>query len=308
MLPNIEEIFELLEKIIDIEKILANPQKLLHTQRYYYWTNYFYRRFHSKKGAMHFPLFLENGAKNHFEGLETQPNHIKNLIQTHQYTRIAEVGYGQGFNTNLLASQLPNAYFTGIDLLPKHQKQAQHHSQKLGLQNTNFRVQDFEKPFVFSAKQEIFFAIESFCYAQSPQKVFENIAQNLKQGGKLVIFDMFCYENFEQLPAKTQQASQLSAIGYAVNHWKKINLVIEHAQKAGFSLKTNQDLTHAVRPNAIRFQKDAINALQKYKFWFKYLYKMGILPTALLFHIIAGAIAPYAWQAQGYFLLEFEKR
>ncbi len=299
---NINEIFDLLHKIIDVENTLKNPHKILDTNKYYYWTNYFYRKFHSKKGAMHFPLYLENGAKNHFEGLETQVNFVKNCINENT-NFVAEIGYGQGFNTHLLASQYPNVQFSGIDLVPRHQTQASKTAQKLGLQNTNFLVQDFEKSYLFPQKQDIFFAIESFCYAQNLQNVFENVRNNLRKNGKFIIFDMFSYNHFDTLPLLVQQASQLSAIGYAVNHWKKLDFLLENAKNAGFSVVDVQDFTYSVRPNAIRFQKDAVNFLKNYTYFIKYLSKFHILPDSILFHIIAGAIAPYAWEAQGYFLI-----
>ncbi len=306
MLPTIEEIFVLLNKIIDTNKILANPQKILHTQQYYYWTNYFYRRFHSKKGAMHFPLFLENGAKNHFEGLETQVNTIKKHITELYATHITEIGCGQGFNTHILAKDFPNAHFTGFDLVAFQQKQASNTAKKLGLENVSFEIKDFEEDFL-GKKQDVFFAIESFCYAKNPLKIFKNIYQNLKPKGRFIIFDMFLQSDFDTLPTLTQQASQLSALGYAVHYWKKMDLILSLAQEAGFKILNCQDLTYAVRPNAIRFQKDAINALKKYRIFWRYLRKLRLLPESILFHLIAGAIAPYAWQAQGYFLVELER-
>jgi ubiquinone/menaquinone biosynthesis C-methylase UbiE len=295
-----------ISRVLNLEKVLAKGVSGAEVGRYYRFTNYFYRRFHSAEGAMHFPLYLPKRAKNHFEGLYEQANLIQNYIQNTDNQRVIEIGCGQGFNSIYLAKQNPQAHFMGLDLSPLHVKQAQQKAQTLP--NIQFKVGDFQQLDFPEASFDVVFAVESFCYTRDISLIFKQLASILKPQGKVIIFDVFTHPDFKSIDKDLQLASTLTGIGFAVNQWWNLKEVIENAQLADFEVLSANNLASAILPNLRSFQTGS-RKLFRYPILAKTLLRLGILPSVLVKHAMTGVLAPYTIGdlAQGYFQIVLQK-
>jgi ubiquinone/menaquinone biosynthesis C-methylase UbiE len=295
-----------ISQVLNLEKVLAKGVPETEVRRYYHLTNYFYRRFHSAEGAMHFPLYLPDRAKNHFEGLYEQANLIQDYLQNTDNQQVMEIGCGQGFNSIYLANQNPQTQFIGLDLSPLHIKQAQ--QKKQNLKNIQFQVGDFQQLNFAEASLDLIFAVESFCYTRDINLIFKQLAKTLKPQGKVIIFDVFTHPNFKNIDKDLQLATELSGIGFAVNHWWNIDEVLKNAQLADFEVLKSNNLASAILPNLRSFQKGSRRMFQ-YPILTKTLLQLGILPSVLVKHAMAGVLGPYTMgeMALGYFQIVLQK-
>jgi SAM-dependent methyltransferase len=297
----------LVQNLVDISSLLRQKVAKQNIKQYYRLTNFLYRRFHSHEGAMHFPLYLPNQAQNHFEGLTAQAQFVAAQCAEIQAHNVLEIGSGQGYNTLWLAKQNADSHFTGLDLMPFQARQAQHKARKSALSNAQFIAGDFAKPPFSADSFELVFAVESFCYARRLAEVLTEVARILRKGGRLVIFDVFLHEGFENLPFEVQTATQLTGIGFAVARWYAWAELIAAAEQVGLFLLDSQNLSSAVRPNLLRFQTDMRRWLMNP--WFRRLVRLHLIPKAILWHGITGLLAAHTVgdEAQGYFQIVFEK-
>lgn len=303
-MKTLSEDLALLGQLFDLTQIAQEKPDSYEVGRYYYWTNWFYRKFHSSEGAMHFPIYLPNGATNHFEGLVEQASFIAQ--HTQQATSIAEIGCGSGFNLRELARLQPDASYLGIDATAKHVKQARNFAQKQGLTNITFKQGRFDSLPVESESLDVIFAVESFCYSQDVRHDLAEVARTLRKGGKFITFDMYRQSAFEKASLDLQLASKLSAIGFAVAQWCKTSDFQQWGHEAGLQMLESMDLNEAIRPNLLRFQQDS-RRMFEYVAWFRSL--RGILPTTLLKHAMSGLIGPHTMtpEVQGYYRFVFQK-
>ncbi|MCU0447955.1 MAG: methyltransferase domain-containing protein [Microscillaceae bacterium] len=293
-------------QVLDLPKTLQQGVSPAEVTRYYQLTNYFYRRFHSREGAMHLPLYLPQRAQNHYEGLYEQANLIQDFIQNTDNQQVMEIGCGQGFNSIYLAKQNPQHQFVGLDLTALHIRQAQQKAQ--GLPNLTFRQGDFQKMDFAPHRFDLVFAIESFCYTRDISLIFKQLASVLKPQGKVIIFDVFTHPGFENLTADLQLAIHLNGIGFAVEKWWNIEELRQNAQIAGLEVLIAQNLASAIMPNLLSFQKGA-RRMFRYPQLTKLLLQLGVLPSALVKHAMSGVLAPYSIGevAQGYFQIVLQK-
>ncbi|TAE18269.1 MAG: class I SAM-dependent methyltransferase [Bacteroidetes bacterium] len=296
----------LLARLFDLTRIAQEKPDAHAVGQYYHWTNWFYRKFHSAEGAMHFPLYLPNGATNHFEGLAVQASFVAEHAQ--QARHIAEIGCGSGFNLRQLARLQPTATYQGIDATAKHVRQARRFAQKEGLTNLTFRQGTFDSLPTESESLDMVFAVESFCYSQDLRHDLAEVARVLRKGGKFIIFDVFLQPDFDKASPSLQLASQLTAIGFAVAQWDKLTDLQQSSQDAGLQLLACTDLHATLLPNLSRFQQDA-RRLFEYAVWLRPLVRRGILPAPLLKHAMTGLLAPHAMRpdVQGYYSVVLQK-
>jgi SAM-dependent methyltransferase len=301
----LQEDLDLVTQLFDYEGFINKKMTSQQVKRYFQMTAFFYRQFHSKQGAMHFPLYLEGGADNHYDALHTQANYISSLIETHQLTRSLEIGCGMGFNSLLLAKKHPHTKFKGLDPALSHLRFARKKSK--GIANLSYAPGDWHEPTYWTSPSDLMYAVESFCYITDLEKVLQSIAQNLDSSRHFVVFDAFCLPQLEESIPELKQAIQLSAAAFAVKAWWNVEEVIIKARKQGLKLVSKQDLSNEVMPNLLRFQKDTRALFQKK--WFQYLLKNRLLPNIWIGHLIGGLLGAHTLgsKAQGYFYLHFQK-
>jgi len=67
------------------------------------------------------------------------------ILGTEHIRCILEVGCGQGHLSRIIAKQLPNAKYYGLDVNPDYLKMANTHAQNEGIRNTSYAVHNAEK-------------------------------------------------------------------------------------------------------------------------------------------------------------------
>ncbi|TAE75337.1 MAG: class I SAM-dependent methyltransferase [Bacteroidetes bacterium] len=295
---------EKINKIISIKKILNQHWQTNTIEKYYQKMDFLYRYFHSKEGAMHFPLYLPNGEKHHAEALTEQANCIINHAKNINAKKIIELGCGMGYNVRYIAEKLPKVESYGLDLSENHLKFAAKKSKLLP--NTNWIIGNLENPTIENF--DILFAVESFCYTQNLELTLQNWYNATKKGGKAVIFDVFLPKTYAHAHEDFKIATQMTAIGFAVKNWWEIELVEKIAKKIGWKINQINDISASIQPNLQRFGKDTTKLLNYYRIT-KFCHQIGILPSIWLKHCVTGILAAHTIGslAQAYYQIELEK-
>jgi len=298
----------LLARLFDLEQLAYENPDAQTVKRYYDWTNWFYRRFHSAEGAMHFPLYLPNGAEHHAEGLEAQAQFVQQQITQIRAKNVVEIGCGSGYNLRTLARLENSCHYIGIDATALHVVQGGKFVQKNNLRNIDFLQGTFSKLPLLSESSDIIFAVESFCYSQNLAHDLAEVARVLRKGGQFIIFDVFLQPHFAEASPALQLASRLTAIGFAVADWDSLSNLQAIGRQVGLQVAVCEDLHTTLRPNLLRFQGDARRLFKQTRL-LRTLLRWKILPAPLLKHAMTGLLAPYAMQenVQGYYKIVLEK-
>jgi arsenite methyltransferase len=293
----------LLSKLFDLDQI-ANENVDAHSvSRYYRWTNWFYRRFHSHEGAMHFPIYLPGQAKNHFEGLAEQARLIGEYVKPKQF--VAEIGCGFGYNLRQLVKIQPEIKDVGVDASASHVKRAirfaEHEHLKL-----EFKQGIFSQLPLADSLADVVFAVESFCYSKDIKADLTEVHRVLKAGGVFIVFDLFRQPQFDLADDSNKLASLLSAKGFAVAQWQKLDEWLAIAERLDFQVLLTADLSSAITPNVIRIQKDSRKFIERLT---KFQLIKNLVPDAVLRHAISGLLGPHllAPELHGYYQVVLRK-
>lgn len=301
-----------LKEDLDALKLLFSAQKLQAyvldseaSQRYYNSTRKLYRWFHSQEGAMHFPLYL-NRADNHTIALQNQLDIISLAIHHENVKKVVEMGCGMGFNTLWWAKKYPHTKVVGLDIHEKNLSFARKRGNNMP--NLNYQLGDWNvaEPEVVNA--DVLFAIESFCYVKNLHGSFKKIADMTCAGARVLIFDAFKeHTNGLHQASEWTEAIDLTAWGFAVNQWHKVEEVITIAKEYGFRLVEKKDYTPAIMPNLLRLQRDMQKLIRNQ--WFKAALLCRTIPVPVQGHIISGLLSAHTMQAPAhrYFMLHFIK-
>lgn len=101
------------------------------------------------------------------------------------FQNLLDVGCGTGPMIELLTSEYPDRYYTGLDLTPKMIGTA--NAKKL--KNATFLVGDSENLPFKSEEFDVVICANSFHHYPNPQKFFDGVAKVLAPGGKFVLRD-----------------------------------------------------------------------------------------------------------------------
>ena len=106
----VEKYLEQIDRVFGIKNLLNKAIDTNLTKSYYEANAKYYRKLHSKNGAMHFPIFFKDGRcdRNHSEGLLQQAIFIQEYINKIKHLnnlKIVELESGQGFNSVFLAKK-----------------------------------------------------------------------------------------------------------------------------------------------------------------------------------------------------------
>ena len=295
-----------IERVFDTQQLLHTSISNDYTVDYYTKTNFFYRRFHSKRGAMHFPLYWKDTIRGHNDGLQQQALTVKESADKLNAKNILELGSGQGYNSCLLAKWLPEVQCTGIDLTPLHVKQA--NQKASALPNLHFIQGNFETLPFDSDSFDIAFGVETLCHAHHSNKVFAEAYRVLSSGGRFIVFDGFHTKKKSDMSEAENLSVELLALAFAVQEFKEIGRWMAQAEGAGFTIFVKKDISPAILPNLNTLQQGA-DKLFSYPKITKLATKIGLLPTFSAIHAIAGMLAPtlIAEKVIGYFQIVMQK-
>ncbi len=273
---------------------------------YYSRSAFYYRKFHSSKGAMHLPVSF-NSIDNHNKKLQYQAQRVEDFINEKQCSRILELGCGMGFNTNYLARNCPKASFEAIDLNERNLSFAKEQAKEL--ENVTFRQASFDEPFNEEGKYDLIFAVETLCHSQNLDLVLQRMAEKLNDNGRIIIYDGYIKDKSLILSNDIDyQAYKLLTWGFALNEFQNLKEVTELKSTTCLDLEYVTEYTNNVLPNLMTFQNGAKKAL-RFPLILKLLLKTKILPLELIKQLGAGLVSPYFLKKDymGYFELRFQK-
>lgn len=212
--------------------------------------------------------------------------------------RVLELGSGRGFNTIYLAKQNKDVEFIGIDITHKHVTFAQKNSQDLT--NLHFELGDFHELNFGDKSFDLVFEVESVCHACDMSKVLSEIYRVLKPGRQFIAFDGYRTGAFDRSSDNIKLAAKLVEAAMAISHPWVIDDWLHLAQKTGFEVLSVEDLSEAIMPNLLKFQRLA-RGYFKFPSFSHVLLK--ILSESLVKNSIAGLLMPFTMKAgvQGYY-------
>jgi arsenite methyltransferase len=302
-MKSLAEDLDLLSKVFDLDQV-ANEQVDAHSvTKYYRWTNWLYRRFHSREGAMHFPIYTPGHAKNHFEGLAEQARLISDYVKRKQ--SVTEIGCGFGYNLRQLNKVQAELKGIGIDTSASHVNRAIRFARRENLK-LEFKQGTFSRLPLMDSWADVVFAVESFCYSEDIKIDLAEVHRVLKAGGVFIVFDLFRQPSFVSADDSNKLASLLSAKGFALKQWQKLDEWLAVAECLGFQVLLTSDFSAAITPNVNRIQKDSrkfIERLGQFQ-WIK-----NLIPNAVLKHAISGLLGPHllAPELHGYYQVVLRK-
>jgi SAM-dependent methyltransferase len=273
---------------------------------YYYKSTFFYKKFHSPEGAMHFPVSF-SAQTPHREKLLYQADYIHELVNKHGYTTILELGCGLGFNSNYLASKNPDKKFVGIDITPTNIKYAT--KQAKALNNVRYDQGDFDSIKAEGQHYDLIFGVETLCYSTNLTSLMATLSKRLNNNGRIVIFDGYVKQNTFNFRSEVEaKAYKLLTWGFALTDFQKLDETL-HTVSDFLTLESVEEYTENILPNYITLQMNSKKALNL-PLLLKCLLKIGILSKPFVKHLSAGVFGPYFLKEGflGYYKIGFVKK
>jgi SAM-dependent methyltransferase len=277
---------EVLPGVLNTQERFDSPEIV----SYYNKMGKLYKKYHSDEGAMHFPV-KTNEFERHNEKLLYQALSVSQLIKTHSYTKIVELGCGFGFNSIFLARLFPNVQFIATDINEHNLNKAKRKAKLL--HNLTFIRMNFNDPFPeFSC--DVVFGVETLCYAERIKDVLKNISSNLNSNGRIVLFD--CYEANQSTYAKLNTyesiAYKLVCWGWALKKFPAIQEVYSGAEECNLSVENEQDLTQNIISN-YRVLQGTCKRIFQFPLIVRVCLKLKLLNRFLFMHIVNGLFGTY---------------
>ncbi|MCW1931827.1 class I SAM-dependent methyltransferase [Pararhodobacter zhoushanensis] len=199
--------------------------------------------------------------------------------------RVLELGCGLGANTLHLAESHPDVDFVAIDLMPEHVKRATLKAQDLP--NARFQCASFENLPRDLGTFDVILAVETLCYATNLNRVAAQIAQHLRPGGQIILFDAHRRDNFDSLPADSVTATRLYEITTAVTRGFHTDGAWERAfVKAGLDLTASDDLTAKTLTGLSSLHRRSMKAFTD----LKWRLALKVMPRHLARNTVAGLL------------------
>ncbi len=240
-----------LQQLFPVQDILGERLDARRVQDYYRECHDAYRKHHSSEGSTH--LALNADGRFHPDGFYGQLRRIEARWAGQPPADVLELGFGQGFNLDYLASRHPGTRFHGVDLSPDHMTLAQ--ARLSAVPNVQLRLGDMHQlPLADGSVDEVF-AVEAFCYASDMRRALGEVARVLRPGGRMTVFDVYQCAPTEALDADSALAVQLVARGMSLERWPLLAELQDNAHAQGLVMEKAEVLNGLVLPNLRRLQR-----------------------------------------------------
>jgi tocopherol O-methyltransferase len=159
--------------------------------RYFEETLPFYRLFwHGSTGALHFGL-RGPGTRGHEDELLRTNAVLADAAGIRRGERVLDAGCGVGGSALWLA-RVRGARVVGVTLSPSQVRAAHDAARQSGLADrVKFRVEDYTKTTLPDESVDVFWALESACYAANRGSLLAEAWRVLRPGGRIVVADGF---------------------------------------------------------------------------------------------------------------------
>lgn len=236
-----------LETMLDIDRIIAGDRNSAkEIQSYFKINRLAYRSFHSREGFMHFRVSRDGAFSD--DDVYYQPETVSAYIPP--YSRVLELGSGQGANLLYLAGRRPDSYFCGVDLSPA----------PLARAPRNLRVIRRDYSDLSNFPDNVFdtaYGIETIVYSSQKDKVFREVCRVLKPGGAFIVYDYALSRRYADFDPTTRKAIALISKGGAAALIESSEEWEDHFTSNGFRFENVTDLSAETLPDLQRLARKA---------------------------------------------------
>ncbi len=247
-------------------------------KRYYKKTKYlFYRLAGTWDGFMHIGI-SDDGNIDKKESYQTyQVEKIDEIIKKNKFTKILELGCGQGANMVYLAKHNPGVSFKGIDLYPSLDKK-----------NRKYPIEIIEGDYHNLSKiednsVELVYAIETLCYSKNKNQIFKEVNRVLKKGGLFIIFDAYLAKPRTELSEIELIGAKLVENGYYLDEFEYIGNLDSYIKNNHFKVVHSENMKQKIINHLYDYQK-RIQKFLKRGILFRFMCK--IIPKEVLGNIV----------------------
>jgi tocopherol O-methyltransferase len=169
---------------------------------YYNYTLKCYRIFyHRDSNAVHYG-FWDKSTKNHKEALINVNKFLAEILKIKSGDTILDAGCGIGGSAIWLAKHF-HVNVVGITISDRQYNEAKILSEKNNVPNkTKFYIRDYTNTYFDDGSFSVVWAIESICYADNKIEFLKEAYRLLKEGGRIIINDVFLLRKNKGLQEK----------------------------------------------------------------------------------------------------------
>jgi ubiquinone/menaquinone biosynthesis C-methylase UbiE len=281
---NVTRALRLIARALNIDAILGQTADRQAVLNYYNASKLSHWLSRSQSDAMHMALNYDNRFDR--RGYIGQAKLVEERLPSNMSFNVLEVACGNGYNSVYLGRQHPEALVCGIDLAARHVRIARRRARTVP--NLSVLEGDFERIPLADESFHVVFAIEAISQAQDMNSALRETYRVLKANGILVITDVFRNDDLAPFSDVLRVAAKITDISAVRRGWARAEW-LALAQTIGFQVAEVVDLSNAVMPNLVRFQK---NAYRLFRSPFIARQLIRILPSVLVQDAIAGLLMP----------------
>ena len=275
-----------IERVFDINPLLALQPDKKYIQKYYRANKLAYSLFHTKTGIIHMGI-SRTGSFNEDDLLEAA-RLVEKYIKSLGAKNVLELATGRGGTSVWLAKRYPKVTFHGLDLSPAQLAYAEHQAKKLP--NYEPRQGDFHRlDTCADGSLDIVFIIEALCYSKDRTQVLSEARRVLRKDGVFIILDAYSKKPRSEMTEQERLACKLTELGMAVEEFTDYPSLLEIAKQHGFRVESSVEVSSFILPSLRRFERLARRYLKRPR-TAKSISKL--LPKELTYNAISGLLMP----------------
>lgn len=141
--------------------------------------------------ALHGGFAIEEEALSHYEEVKELTRQLIRFTEIPQNSLVLDAGCGTGALTFELAERYPTVKVIGINISPNQVDSAKSYLLVSGIGNACFSLQDYHQLAFPSGLFDRVIFCESYIHSYDKRRLMEEVYRVLRQGGKVVLSDMF---------------------------------------------------------------------------------------------------------------------
>jgi len=264
-----------IKEVINCDFFLSDiSMDIKQIKKYYRASSFAYRKIYSKEGFMHMRVSTDGKLKD--EDVLYQVNKADEYLND-KTKDVLELGCGQGANISVLAQRHPGIHFKGVDLSPSIQKR---------YSNVELFKCDYHHLSMFHDNMfDVILAFETLCYSTNKKRLFEEIFRVLKEGGKLIIYDVYARKKEEMCSDEEKEIMRLVPRGMSVEKFDFVDDGEKYIKDAGFKEVINNDISTLILPTLMNLKNKVEKCIRQ-----GYLFTLicNILPKKFVGNGVAG--------------------